>query len=120
MRVNRLETMMKHLLSIVIFTGLAAVTAQPVLAANGVCLTVRDIADSQASKDGTSITFKMRDGKLWRNDLKGYCPDLWFNGFAMVEHADTICENEPGLKVIHSGEICALGKFTKVIPAQRG
>ena len=72
------------------------VVAQPVLAANGVCLTVRNIADSQASKDGTSITFKMRDGELWHNDLKGNCPDLWFNGFSMVEHTDTICENEPG------------------------
>jgi hypothetical protein len=112
--------MMKHLFSIAILTGLAAALAQPVQAANGVCLTVRNIADSQASKDGTSITFKMRDGELWRNDLKGNCPDLWFNGFSMVEHTDSICENEPGLKVIRSGEICQLGKFTKVTPAPRG
>jgi hypothetical protein len=112
--------MMKHLFSIAILTGLATAGAQPVLAANGVCLTVRNIADSQASKDGTSVTFKMRDGKLWRNDLKGHCPDLWFNGFAMVEHTDTICENEPGLKVIHSGEICQLGKFTNVTQAPHG
>ena len=111
---------MKHLISMVIFTGLATMTAQPVLAASGVCLTVRNIADSQASKDGASITFKMRDGELWRNDLEGQCPDLWFNGFAMIEHADIICENEPGLRVIHSGEICQLGKFTKVTPAPRG
>lgn len=111
---------MKRLFSIAILAGFAAVAARPVLAANGVCLIVRNIADSQISKDGTSITFKMRDGRLWRNDLKGQCPDLWFNGFAMVEHADTICENEPGLRVIHSGEVCQLGNFTKVTPPPHG
>jgi hypothetical protein len=111
--------MMKNFFSIAILAGLAAVAAQPVQAANAVCLTVRNIADSQASKDGTFITFKMRDGKLWRNDLKGQCPDIWFNGFVMLEHTDTICENEPGLKVIRSGEICQLGTFTRVTSAPR-
>jgi hypothetical protein len=104
--------MMKRLFSIAILAGFAAMAAQPVLAAN--------IADSQVSKDSTSITFKMRDGKLWCNDLKGQCPDLSFDGFVMVEHDDTICENESGLAVIRSGEVCQLGNFTKVTPPPRG
>ena len=111
---------MKHLFSIAILTGLAAVAAQPVQAANAVCLTVRNIADSQVNKDGTFITFKMHDGTLWRNDLKGQCPDMWFFGFSMLEYTNSICDNEPGLTVIHSGEICQLGKFTNVTPAPHG
>jgi hypothetical protein len=99
--------------------ALAALVAQPAAAA-GVCLNVKSIKSSDVSKDGSAITFEMRDGKIWRNQLKGQCPDIWFNGFAWRVQADTVCDNEPGLTVIRSGQICQLGKFTQMTPVPRG
>jgi hypothetical protein len=95
-----------------------ALAVQPAAAA--VCLNVRSIKNSDVSKDGTSITFEMKDGKIWRNDLAGSCPDAWFNGFAWTLHADTVCDNELGLRVLRSGQVCKLGKFTQITPAPRG
>ena len=111
---------MKHLLSAALLAGagLALLAVQP--AAAGVCLTVKNIKNSDVAKDGTAITFEMKDGKIWRNDLQGTCPDAWFNGFAWTIHADTVCDDEPGLRVINSGQICKLGKFTAMTPAPRG
>ena len=39
-----------------------------------VCLSTRDIKDTAPQKDGTAILFTMKDGSVWRNDLKGRCP----------------------------------------------
>ena len=109
---------MRHLWSKAILAGLAvgALAIQPAMA-EGVCLTVKDIKSSDVAKDGTSITFEMRDGKIYRNDLAGKCPDAWFNGFAWTVHADKVCDDEPNLTVINSGQICHLGKFTQMTPA---
>jgi hypothetical protein len=106
-----LETMMKQL-SNVLFAAiaLAALAVQPAVA--GVCLNVRSIKSSDVSKDGSAITFKMSDGKVWYNKLAGKCPDLSFNGFAWTVHTDEVCDNEPGLRVLQSGQVCSLGKFT--------
>ncbi|HWY61488.1 MAG TPA: hypothetical protein VNW15_06280 [Rhizomicrobium sp.] len=110
---------MKHL-SNAIFAGiaLAASVIQP--AAAGVCLNVKSIKSSDISKDGSAITFKMSDGKIYRNELVGKCPDIWFNGFAWQVKADSICDNEPGLVVRESGQICQLGKFTQMTSAPKG
>ena len=115
-----MEMNMRRILSGVILAGVAtmALAVQP--AAAGVCLNVKSIKNSEVAKDGTSITFEMKDGKIWRNELAGTCPDAWFNGFAWTVHADTVCDNEPGLTVINSGQICKLGKFTAMTPAPRG
>ena len=109
-----------RLLSNAIFAGLAvaALAVQP--AAAGICLKVKNIRNSEIAKDGTAITFEMKDGKIFRNDLKSQCPDLWFNGFAWTVQADSVCDNEPNLHVIHSGQVCQLGKFTAMTPAPRG
>ncbi len=112
---------MRRLLSIAIMAGVAMLAVQPAMAAEGgVCLTVKNITSSDVAKDGTSITFQMRDGKIWRNDLEGTCPDAWFNGFAWNVHADKVCDDEPNIKVINSGEICRLGKFTARTRAPAG
>ena len=115
-----METKMTRLVSVVIVAGLAVPAAAPAFADPAVCLTVKNIKSSDVAKDGTSVTFEMRDGKIWRNDLQGSCPDAWFNGFAWTVHADTVCDNEPGMKVLQSGQICTLGKFTAMTPAPRG
>jgi hypothetical protein len=98
---------------------LAGTVAGPAMAAS-VCLRVRDIRNSDAAKDGGSITFKMADGKTYRNDLEGKCQDLWFNGFTWTLHSDQVCDGELGIKVLRSGEVCKLGKFTEVTSAPKG
>ncbi len=96
---------------------LTALVAAGVLAtapawAQKTCLNSRDIVSSN-SKDGKTMTFKMRDGKTYVNHLHGVCSDLRFNGFVWVLHSgDTqVCENEQSLRVIQSGQVCTLGKF---------
>jgi hypothetical protein len=99
---------------------LAGAASGPAMA-DKVCLNLRDIRSSDPSPDGGSITFKMNDGKTWRNDLQGRCPDLRFNGFAWTLHQDSVCENENSFRVLRSGEVCKLGKFTQMTaPAPRG
>ena len=87
---------------------LAAVPA----AATNMCIRTRDIV-STASKDGKTMTFKMRDGRVLVNHPRGICPDLRFDGFAWVIRGgtDEVCENEQSLRVLQSGQICTLGTF---------
>jgi hypothetical protein len=104
-----------------LLAALMTVTAvMPAEAAGKVCLQTRNMRDTTPKDDGTAITFKMNDGSVWRNDLKGRCPDLKFNGFAWTirNPSGTVCDNEEIIKVIRSGEICALGKFTQIAPAR--
>ena len=92
----------------------------PAEAAGGICLSTRNIQDTTPQKDGTAILFKMRDGSTWRNDLRGRCPDLKYNGFSWTTSnpMEQVCENEQTIEVFRSGEICGLGKFTQVTPAR--
>lgn len=98
---------------------LLAAGAAPAYAAN-ICISTRDIVSSQPQNDGKAILFKMRNGAEWRNDLKGACPDLIFDGFVWTlrDGDETVCENMQSLRVLRSGQICVLGKFTQVTPAK--
>ena len=108
--------MNKLLFGVVAAVSLIAVSA-PALAAS-VCLSTRNITSTTPRDDGAAITFKMRDGSVWRNDLHGRCPDLKFNGFAWtIRNPDgSVCDNEETIRVLQSGQICQLGKFTQVTP----
>jgi hypothetical protein len=99
---------------------LTVAAVMPAEAAGKICLQTRSMKDSTPKDDGTAITFKMNDGSVWRNDLKGRCPDLKYNGFAWTirNPGGTVCENEEIIKVLRSGEICALGKFTQIAPSR--
>lgn len=83
-----------------------------------ICLRTQDMVDTTPDDQGASITFRMRDGSVWRNELRGRCPDLRFNGFVwVVQNPDqTVCDDVQSLRVLRSGEICMLGKFTPVKP----
>ena len=83
-----------------------------------ICLSTHDMLQSEPAKDGASITFHMRDGSVWRNDLHGRCPDLQFDGFVwrIREANDSVCEDIQSLRVLRSGQVCMLGKFTQVQP----
>jgi len=113
--------MMKHLLSNLMLAGFVlAASAGPVLAQDTgkVCLYLRDISSTDPAKDGGSIDFKMRDGKIYHNELKSRCSDLWFSGFKWVVHGpDMVCDNEQSIHVLESSQVCTLGKFTQMTPA---
>ncbi len=106
---------------------LAATAAVFVLTAQGasavgqapICLSTRNIANTSPSLDGTTIVFRMTDGSVWRNDLRGRCPDMRWDGFswATSDPMERICENEQTLRLMHTGEVCGLGKFTQLSPA---
>ena len=114
---------MKRLLSHLMLAGFVlTATAGPVLADTGkVCLQLRDISSSDPSRDGSAIDFKMRDGTIYHNALQGRCPDLRFSGFKwVIQGSEMVCDNEQSLRVLNSGEVCQLGKFTQMTPAPRG
>src|SRR6201996_9201593 len=93
-----------------------AAFAQPAKAP--ICLSPRNIANPSPSPDGTAITFRMTDGSVWRNDLRGRCPDLKWDGFSWTSANPMaqVCENEQTLRLMHTGEVCGLGKFTQLAP----
>jgi len=111
--------MSKFLLGMAAAASLIAITA-PALAAGPICLSTRDMRETTPRDDGAAITFRMRDGSVWRNDLVGRCPDLKFNGFVWTIHDPVaqVCENEQTIHVLRSGEVCQLGKFTQISPAR--
>ena len=87
--------------------------ATPAMAAPPICLRLQDIASTH-SPDGKVLMVTMRDGKVWRNDLQGGCPDLKFDGFKWVIHGPAeVCEFTQSLEVLRSGQVCVLGKFTQ-------
>ena len=118
--------MVKTISTLAIVSVLAVPAAAPVRAeptAAPICLSTRNIVDTSPEKDGRSITFRMKDGSVWRNVLRGRCPDLRWNGFSWTtsDPMEEICENEQTLRVFRSGEVCGLGKFIQVImPDLRG
>jgi hypothetical protein len=112
-----LEDVMKNLSMAVIALMVMTEAAH----AAPICLATQDMVETQPQKGGASIIFKMRDGSVWRNDLHGSCPDLWFDtGFVWsVKNGDgTVCENEESLHVLRSAEVCELGKFTELTPSR--
>jgi len=92
--------------------ALAGVALSVPAYADKICLDTRKMVSSE-SKDGRIMKFKMRDGSIYVNHLRGYCPDLKFIGFVWtLQSGDTnVCENENTFRVLESGQICSLGKF---------
>ncbi len=108
---------MKTLLFAAAFAlGLTSVAqADDTAAAKGsVCLRTFDISNTTTPNDKT-ILFHMRDGKIWRNDLRGTCSGISFNGFVYdVTPPDQICGNMQIIRVLKTHTVCALGPFTQV------
>ena len=102
----------------VTFLGLAG----PAMAASPICLMTRQIDSTTPRDNGKALMFRMKDGSVWRNDLRGQCPDLNFNGFvwSTANPGGTVCENEQTIHVLRSGEVCQLGNFTRLEPRRRG
>lgn len=85
-----------------------------------VCLRIYDMLESHPAHDGGSITFRMRDGSVWRNDLQGPCSDLRYDGFVWgVRNASgLVCEDIQPIRVLRSNQTCMLGKFTQLAPSR--
>src|SRR5437016_2049358 len=95
----------------------AAVTLATSATAAPVCLQSYLIQNTSIPNAHT-ILFHMKDGTTWRNTLRNSCPDLKWYGFEYVEHGpDEICDNLLSIRVIHTGETCLLGSFTREPPA---
>jgi hypothetical protein len=108
----------KPMMKLAVFAILALVST-PALAAQQVCLELHNVLDITPSNDGNALTFRMRNGQHWRNDLKGGCPDLKFSGFSWVlPGLEEVCDDQQFLHVFQTGDLCRLGKFTQTMPAQ--
>lgn len=82
-----------------------------------VCLNTRDIERTDAVSD-RSILFYMRDGKIWRNDLRAACPMLRVSSYTEKLTSDLVCANQQFIHVTLTGDDCALGDFTEVATPQ--
>jgi|SRR6185503_6611268 len=78
-----------------------------------VCINSREIQRTETPDDRT-IVFHMRDGKIWRNELRSTCPMLKTSPYSQVLHTDQICANQQVIRVAQSGYSCVLGDFTPV------
>jgi hypothetical protein len=108
---------MKLALPVCVATSMALLGLQT--ASANVCINVSNIANTRNDPAGKFITFTMRDGKVWRNDLQNPCPDLKFNGFAWtLEGTQQVCDHQESIRVLQSGEICVLGNFTDITPVK--
>lgn len=87
-------------------------------AAAPICL-YTDRIENTSIPDARTIDFHMRDGTVWRNTLRNACPDLKWWGFVYVIHGpEEVCENLQAIRVLHTGETCLLGTFTKLPPKE--
>ena len=77
---------------------------------NHVCLWTYNI-DQTHVVNPRQVLFYMKDGHVWQNNLASACPGLEFHGFSFITRSDTICGPEIGIRVIKTGESCALGEF---------
>jgi hypothetical protein len=93
--------------------------AAPLRAAGGdsasVCLKTEDIQRTEIVSD-RAILFHMRDGKIWRNDLRAACPMLKVSPYTEKLTSDLICSNQQFIHLMLTGNDCALGGFTEVVP----
>jgi hypothetical protein len=106
------EDDMKKFSKIAMALALSASVATPAMAAP-VCLTTY-LIDSTKIVDAKTILFKMKNGTVWRNNLRSPCIGLRFNGFQYVLHTLDICDAAVSIRVLRTNEVCMLGTFTKV------
>ena len=92
----------------------AAQAQNPPATSGSICLRSMDISNTTTPNDKT-ILFHMRGGKVYRNDLRGTCSGLSFNGFAYeATPPDQICGNLQIIHVLKTHAVCSLGPFTEV------
>jgi len=73
------------------------------------CLKYRFI-DSTKVIDAKTVDFKMKDGRVYRNDLPTRCNGLKFAGFVSGSRFGEICDFQ-SIRILQSQEFCSLGRF---------
>ena len=106
---------MKTILRLAVTLALTAASIVPAVAAP-VCLTTYLIDQTKVINSRT-LDFRMKNGTVYRNNLRTQCIGLRFHGFVYVTHFDTICDNVQSIRVLESGDVCMLGAFTKLPPS---
>ncbi len=88
---------------------------------HNVCLSPSDISNTVILDDST-ILFRMKGGKTWKNDLDGPCFGLKIQGgFSYEVRGGLICSNQQTIKVLRSMSYCMLGPFTPYVdPPKEG
>ncbi len=106
--------------------ALLAVAAGPAMAQDAVphkpvCIRAYEINRTSIPNDGT-ILFYMNDHRIWKNTLTGRCVGLRLNtrGFTYSPTdpgTDEICSNLQTIRVNDTGQVCLMGEFTPITPA---
>jgi len=91
------------------FVLLASGSTLIVPASAATCLKYRFI-DSTKVIDAKTIDFTMKDGRVYRNNLRVQCNSLKFTGFVSGSHFGEICDFQ-SIRMLQSGEFCSLGRF---------
>jgi hypothetical protein len=73
------------------------------------CLKYRFI-DSTKVIDAKTVDFTMKDGRVYRNNLRVQCDSLKFTGFVSGSRSGEICDFQP-IRMLQSQEFCSLGRF---------
>jgi len=107
---------MKTIAKLAALFALGAAVVTPA-AAGSVCINPFYIQDSHVV-DAKTILFKMKDGTVWRNDLRNSCSGLLFHGFTYRLNYDELCDYGQSIRVLTTDQVCTLGNFTKQAPAR--
>ncbi len=102
---------MKKIAALAVLLAAGFATIAPATAGPMVCLKT-ELIDNTTVVNPKTVLFRMKDGKVWRSDLRAPCLGLKFNGFAYVTHFDEICGGVQSIRVLRSGEVCVLGPFS--------
>ena len=102
---------MKKLLAVLCLIAL------PVSAGAKTCIDTREIAKTDFSHDGRSLQFTLKNGRSFRNELESPCPNLTVSGFVWVlRNGPKVCDSETSIRLILTGDLCKIGKFSPVTP----
>ena len=110
---------MKKFTALAVLLSVSAATIAPAAAAATVCLQT-NLIDRTTVVNPKTILFRMKDGKVWRSEMRTACLSLKYNGFVYVTHADEICGGSQSIRVLNTDQVCMLGRFTPETIGQHG
>ena len=110
---------MNKIAAFAVLIGVGAATIAPAMGAANVCLQT-NLIDRTTVVNPKTILFRMKDGKVWRSDMRTACISLKFNGFVYVVHGDEICGGAQSIRVLNTDEVCVLGRFSPETIGQHG
>lgn len=110
---------MRKFAALAILLASCTATVAPAFAEAPICLQTNRI-DRTTVVNPKTILFHMKDGKIYRSAMRTACLGLKFHGFAYVVRAGEICGGSQSIRVLATGEVCVLGKFTPEVIGAHG